>query len=448
MSLRDDALRIWRAGVAAVDPERLEQEAVGVDGHWLLVDDVQFDLRTIGRVLVVGAGKASAAMTLGLEAALAAAPSPVERAPARFASPQLTGLLSIPAGSEVPLEHIELIHGRPAGVNEPRPEGETAARRMMQLVASAQPNDLCLCLLSGGGSALLPLPAPGVTLADKIAVTRLLSAAGASIEELNLVRSNLSAIKRGGLARACRAGRLVTLTLSDVLGDPVHLIASGPTVPAPPVPGAALEILQRYAMAGRSECAGAIGALSREARGEAEVTAALEYRILGNNAVAVDAAGVEAERLGYNHAMLCATATEGPAEEVGRHLAETALRMRSSGNPNCLISGGETTVKLADPALRGRGGRNQQLALAALEVLGDCQDIALVSAGTDGEDGPTDAAGAILDTAIARRSRLSARDHLARNDAYTFFDDCGGLLKTGPTGTNVCDLRVVVVGKH
>jgi glycerate 2-kinase len=441
MSLRNDALRIWHAGVAAVDPQRLVREAVVVDGHWLLVEDLQFDLREVGRILVVGAGKASAAMALGLEASLAAT-----RSGAHVNLPTLAGLLSIPAGSEVPLTHIELIAGRPAGVNEPRPAGEAAARRMMQLVASAQPNDLCLCLLSGGGSALLPLPAEGVTLTDKVAVTRLLSAAGASIEELNLVRSNLSAIKRGGLARACRAGRLVTLTLSDVLGDPVNLIASGPTVPAPAAPDEALGILRRYGLAGRSECAEVVGALSREARGEADVTAELEYRILGNNAVAVDAAGVEAERLGYNHAMLCATATEGPAEEVGRHLAETALQMRATGNPNCLISGGETTVKLADPAIRGRGGRNQQLALAALEVLGDCQDIALVSAGTDGEDGPTDAAGAILDANIARRSRLSAGHHLAQNDAYTFFEECGGLLKTGPTGTNVCDLRVVVVG--
>jgi glycerate 2-kinase len=440
MSLRDDALRIWHAGVAAVDPQRLVREAVVIDGHWLLIDDLQFDLRSMNRILVVGAGKASAAMALGLEQSIAG-----DLRSAVFAPPSLTGLLSIPAGSELPLEHIELIPGRPAGVNEPRPAGEAAARRMIELVASAQPTDLCLCLLSGGGSALLPLPAKGVTLADKVSVTRLLSAAGASIEELNLVRSNLSAIKRGGLARACRAGQLMTLTLSDVLGDPVHLIASGPTVPTPPAQREALEILQRYGLAVRSECAAAIGALSREARGEPTVTATLEYRILGNNAVAVDAAGVAAERLGYNHAMLCATATEGPAEEVGRHLAEMALQMRATGNPNCLISGGETIVKLADSAIRGRGGRNQQLALAALGALGDCQDLALVSAGTDGEDGPTDAAGAILDAEIARRSQLSASDHLTRNDAYTFFEECGGLLKTGPTGTNVCDLRVIVV---
>jgi glycerate-2-kinase len=171
--------------------------------------------------------------------------------------------------------------------------------------------------------------------------------------------------------------------------------------------------------------------------------------VIGNNALAVDAAGAEAERLGYSHAMIAANAPEGAAEEVGRQLAATALRMRETAGPDCLISGGEPTVKLVEDSQRGKGGRNQQLALAALAALGDSQGIALLSAGTDGEDGPTDAAGAFVTEDVvraARRQQLDPQSYLARNDAYHFFHRTGGLFITGPTQTNVCDLRIVAVG--
>ena len=173
-------------------------------------------------------------------------------------------------------------------------------------------------------------------------------------------------------------------------------------------------------------------------------------QIIGNNATAVDAAGLEAERLGYSHAMISAMSPEGPAEEVGRHLAEMAVRMRREPGPDCLISGGEPTVTLVDESRRGQGGRNQQLALAALESLGDCKGIALLSGGTDGEDGPTDAAGAFVTEEVVRAAReqqLDPQDYLARNDAYSFFKATGGLFITGPTHTNVCDLRVLVTDR-
>jgi glycerate-2-kinase len=173
--------------------------------------------------------------------------------------------------------------------------------------------------------------------------------------------------------------------------------------------------------------------------------------VIGNNAVAVDAAGLEAEGLGYSHAMISATRLEGPAEEVGRHMALVARRMRREPGPDCLISGGEPTVSLVDQSIRGQGGRNQQLALAALAELGDCGGIALLAGGTDGEDGPTDAAGAVVTAAVvaaARRQQLDAADSLRRNDAYTFFAAAGGLFQTGPTQTNVGDLRVVVVARY
>jgi glycerate 2-kinase len=174
------------------------------------------------------------------------------------------------------------------------------------------------------------------------------------------------------------------------------------------------------------------------------------HHVLANNATAVDAAGVEAERLGYSHAMMSETRSEGAAEEVGRRLAELAKQMRASDGPDCLIWGGEPTVRLATPELRGRGGRNQQLCLAALAELGDCRSIALIAAGTDGEDGPTDAAGACIDESIAseaNRLGLEPAAYLARNDAYTFFEKAGGLVVTGPTYTNVCDLRVLTVSR-
>jgi glycerate 2-kinase len=321
---------------------------------------------------------------------------------------------------------------------------------------------LCFCLISGGGSALLPAPVKGVTLADKLAVTRFLSAAGANIVELNAVRKRLSRIKGGGLARACRAGRLIVLVISDVLGDPLDVIASGPTVEDRAAAEQALAVLEKFAAreggvpervfevlrsGTASEPNGA--AATRDAASGCEV----RNLVIGNNAVAVDAAGMEAERLGYSHALHASHEPEGPAEEIGRHLAEMAVRMRGEAGPDCLITGGEPTVALAAEPLRGLGGRNQQLALAACEILqsqGGGEGIVLLSGGTDGEDGPTDAAGAIVDAeliAAARLRGLSPADFLRRNDAYHFFGPLGGLLKTGPTHTNVCDLRVVVVDR-
>jgi glycerate-2-kinase len=267
------------------------------------------------------------------------------------------------------------------------------------------------------------------------------------------------------LARACRAGRLVVLIISDVLGDPLEAIASGPTVPSTTAAGDALRVFVELKLLNEPAVATVVEYLRRGDRdslatGDSSLPATqpianeslghclVSHHILANNATAVDAAGIEAERLGYSHAMVSAMAPEGPAEEVGRHLADMALRMRRELGPDCLISGGEPTVTLVDRSRRGLGGRNQQLALAALTELGDCDGIALLSAGTDGEDGPTDAAGACVTADVvraARGQRLEPQDYLDRNDAYHFFEKAGGLFVTGPTATNVCDLRVITV---
>jgi glycerate 2-kinase len=472
--LREDAEAIWRAGVDAVGAERLVVNQVRVDGEWLMVEDQRWRLAEIDRIVVVGCGKAGAGMAAGLEQALG---GEVARAK------KLTGWLNVPADCLRPLEWLHLHAARPAGVNEPTEEGIAGAQRILELVESLGPRDLCICLISGGGSALLPAPIAGVSLADKQQVTRQLSAAGANIRELNTVRKRLSRIKGGGLARACRAGSLVTLVISDVLGDPLDIIASGPTVPDPSSPAEALAVIDR--LLGDRAPPSVRRALRQAAENSSSSTGSLaapakllidyttergcrvSHRVIGNNAVAVKAATEEARRRGYGVEMQAASQLEGLADDIGvqlarclksvdvketpvSHGAETVPARGPSGR--CIVTGGEPVVRLADSSIRGKGGRNQQLVLAALRELctaekSPVREWVIMSGGTDGEDGPTDAAGAIADSLVceqARRQGLVLDDYLARNDAYRFFERVGGLLKTGPTHTNVCDLRVLV----
>ena len=393
--LRRDALAIWQAGVAAVASRRLVARTIRVEGGELAIGEERFPLEGIRRIIVVGAGKAGAGMAAAVEDALG---------PRLCEEKQLAGIVNVPADCVRPLTRIALRAVRPAGVNEPTPAGVAATEEILRLVQSLGAGDLCLCLLSGGGSALLPAP-DGVSLEEKIVLTRRLSAAGATIEELNVVRKQLSRIKGGGLARACRAGRLAALVISDVPGDQFDLIASGPTAPDSSTPEAALDVLHRYAAELDFLPRVATHLQAKKLRGAApRPTCQVVNLVIGNNAVAVDASGEKAESLGYRHALVCATHCEGPAEDVGRHLAAMALRMRSEAGPDCLISGGEPVVRLVDSSRRGLGGRNQQLALAALQSLAadGAEGMELLSAGTDGEDGPTDAAGAFCDASVLK----------------------------------------------
>lgn len=445
--LREDALAIWQAGVKAVRSDRLVRECIHVDGNRLTVGDEELDLSQTRRIAVVGAGKAGAGMAAGLEQALGEA---------LMARKQLAGWVNVPADCVRKLSRIHLHAARPAGRNEPTEDGVYGAEWILDTVRALSVSDLCFCLLSGGGSALLPAPVEGISLADKIALTQHLSSAGANIQELNTVRKQLSRVKGGGLARACRAGRLVTLIISDVIGDPLDIIASGPTVEDASLPEDALAILQRLDPQ-RSLPAAIYQRLQHAAAFPEQrqpSLCAVTNLVIGNNALAVDAAGMEAERRGYSHTMQAATELEGPAEEVGVHLAEMALSMRNSAGPDCLITGGEPTVRLVPPEERGKGGRNQQLVLAALVRLlkedAGAGGIVLLSGGTDGEDGPTDAAGAILTPDVIARMRelnLDPAAFLSRNDAWSFFEATGGLINTGPTHTNVGDLRVVAVSR-
>lgn len=450
--LREDALAIWRAGLNAVRSERLVADAVTVAGSTLGLGDREVDLDSVRRIAVVGAGKAGAGMAAAMEQQLG---------PELMEAKRLTGWINVPEDCVRPLHRIHLHGARPAGRNQPTEAGVVGARQILEIVAELGPDDLCLALISGGGSALLPLP-EGVSLADKLQVTRHLSATGATIEQLNTVRKQLSGIKGGKLARQCGAGRMFTLIISDVMGDPLEFIASGPTVPDATTPADALAVLAEFDP-GR-ELSETVYAHLRS-RGEQPPEAvdgdAWRWRagdtdvcnvLIGNNARAVDAAGQEAVARGYRPALDSARGGEGSAEEVAERLVTMARRMLTQAAPDCLITGGEPIVHLSPNP--GLGGRNQQLVLAALLALSDlpAEDrdrIVLLSGGTDGEDGPTDAAGAILDgesfPLLAERG-LDARAALEKNDAYPLFDALGGLIRTGPTHTNVCDLRVLLVG--
>lgn len=443
--LRRDALAIWTAGLEAVRSERLIHDALRVHAGRLRIVDQEHDLARVERIVVVGAGKAGAGMAVAVEEALGAELLDAKR---------VEGWVNVPADCLRPTQRIHLHPARPPGVNEPTPEAAAGAAEILRLVGALGPRDLCLCLISGGGSALLPAPVEAITLADKLAVTRHLSAAGANIEQLNTVRKQLSRIKGGGLARACCAGQLAALIISDVLGDPLDVIASGPTTPDSSTPGAALAVLEQFdaRRAGisrrvfdylRSQVSHPVGG----------PTCQVTNRVIGNNATAVEAAGREARRLGYRPSTSSATRSEGSVEPIGRQLADDAAALRDGSGPDCLITGGEPVVTLVEACRRGRGGRNQQLVLAAAQRLWDdgALGLALVSGGTDGEDGPTNAAGAVLDEAVlakAHELHLDPADYLARNNAYHFFEPLGALIKTGPTHTNVCDVRVAVTARR
>jgi hydroxypyruvate reductase len=440
--LRRDALAIWHAGVEAVRADRLVREHLRLDGPTLLAGDEEINLADVGRIVVVGAGKAGSDMASAVEEVLA--PIAIEK--------RLTGWVNVPDNTARSLKHIHLHPARPAGINEPTEAGVDGTWRILDLVASVAPNDLCLAVISGGGSALLPAPVNEITLDDKLAVTRHLSAAGATINELNTVRKQLSRIKGGGLARACRCQRMVALIISDVLGDPLDVIASGPTVDDTSTAEQALAVLEKFNARAAGVPRRVFDYLAQRKRepSAGRVVCQVTNLVIGNNATAVDAAGMEAVRLGYSPALTSANKSEGTAERLGRHLADMALVMRDQQGPDCLVSGGEPVVELAEPGRRGLGGRNQQLVLSAVEQLwnADADGLLILSGGTDGEDGPTDAAGAWADASTisaARRRGLHPADFLARNDAYNFFEPLGTLLKTGATGTNVCDVRVALV---
>jgi glycerate 2-kinase len=434
--LREQALSIWHAAIDAVRPEKLLPDALQCDSS------IRAALASARRILVVGAGKAGAAMSAALESALGDLLEKVE------------GIVNVPADAVRPLKKITLHAARPAGSNHPTAEGVAGAERMLELVSRAGPNDVALCLLSGGGSALLPAPVEGISLADKQAVTKLLHACGASINEMNAVRKHLSRIKGGRLAEAFTGREIFSLIISDVVGDPLDVIASGPTAADPSTFGDALAVLDRYELRARTPAA-ILKYLQDGAAGRIVETPKqidrCSNRILGNNNVALRTAAKLAEQFGYRVINL-GPFVEGETRPVAVAIAGIVRGIRECGQPieppACILIGGETTVTLS--ADSGKGGRNQEFVLAMLDKLGPegLTGAAVLSGGTDGEDGPTDAAGAVADSADLRRIEESGLDMeaaLTRHNAYPLFDQAVCLIRTGLTQTNVMDVRVVLI---
>lgn len=445
--LRSHARQIWHAGVEAANAGRLVEDAVGVRGAWIRFGDLHMRLAEIDSILVVGGGKAGAEMSAGFERSLG------ERIPRRL---PVRGWVHVPDRSVRRLKTIHLHGARSRPDNRPTASGVEGTRRLGEMLDGATRRDLVVCLLSGGASALLPAPVPGVSLAAKRRVTTLLHRSGASIEEMNAVRKHLSWLKGGGMVRRVKGGRIVSLIISDVIGDRLDVIGSGPTAPDPTTFADAVEVLRRHRIWSISPLpvrrvlqAGVAGARQETLK---RLPARVHNVVIGNNRTALEAAAREARRLGYRVVRM-PTSVAGEAGQAGAQLARMASRVRDRGDPvrppACILSGGETTVRLGRTT--GKGGRNQELVLAALCWLQEdgLQGIVLLSAGTDGEDGPTDAAGACGDRNLWRRAASRGMDPgalLARHDSYNFFSPLDGLLKTGPTGTNVMDLQVVLVG--
>jgi hydroxypyruvate reductase/glycerate 2-kinase len=430
--LRQHARAIWDAAVDAVRTGPLVRRALA---------ELDADLRAAPRLLVLGAGKAGAAMAEAVETAL------VDRLD------RVEGIVNVPADAVKPLRRIRLHPARPKATNFPTAEGVAGAVEMLRLARSAGPADVGLCLLSGGGSALLPAPVEGVTLADKLEITKVLHQCGASINEMNAVRKHLSAIKGGRLAQAFAGRALHSLIISDVIGDPLDVIASGPTAPDASTFADALDVLERFHLRDRAPAA-VLAHLQHGAAGAMEETpktlpARIHNHILANNGHALAAAETCAKTLGYRVLNL-GSYIEGETRHVATVHGGIVRSIREKeipfAPPVCLLSGGETTVTLASNA--GRGGRNQEFVLAATLKLGAMLNIAILSAGTDGEDGPTDAAGAIADAGTLHRAQaagLDAWSHLARNDAYPVFHATNDLVITGLTQTNVMDVRVLLI---
>ncbi|MBT5021151.1 DUF4147 domain-containing protein [bacterium] len=442
VSLREEALAIWQAGVDAVDSAQLVRNVIQQTETGLVIAGHEWDFTNDGRICVIGAGKAGAGMATGFESLLKD----------EWKS-HVFGWINVPEDCVRELETIHLHGARPAGVNEPTAAGVEGVQEILECVRTLGEEDLCVVLISGGGSALLPAPVEGISLEDKQMLTRNLMHAGATIQELNTVRSSLSKIKGGGLLRACHAGRLISLIISDVIGDPLETIASGPTVDIASDPQRAIETLNTIAARSNFEIPSAIlhALQGLETVDEAEASVSITYsnHVIGNNQTAVEAAAKKASELGYE-IKLKEHDQPGDANATGKQFAEKILQEQavSASSPKlCFISGGEPTVVLAVTEEDQKGGRNQELVLAAAKVLEENPQlgIVIVSGGTDGEDGPTDAAGAIIDLELLKKAtelNLTIADYLSVNNSYSYFEQIDGLIKTGPTHTNVMDLRV------
>jgi hydroxypyruvate reductase len=428
-------LAALEAALASVDPYQAVKAHVRRAGERLEIGDAVYDLSAIRRVRVVGAGKAAGGMLQALDDIL---------------HDRLDGgavIAKHAGGADVRIGQVEVLEG-----SHPLPTEKSvlATRRLMEWLRDGDRRDLVIVLISGGGSALMTNPVEGVTLAEMQELTRALLACGAAIHEINALRKHLDQIKGGGLARLAAPARVASLILSDVVGNPLDVIASGPTVPDPSTFADAWRIVERYRLAERIPAgvraaleAGRDGRLPESLKPGDPIFRGVQHVLVGSNPQAARAAQ-EALRARGIQPLLLTTYLQGEARSAGQFLAAIARQSAASGDPlprpACLIAGGETTVTLQG---QGRGGRNQELALGAVADLAGLADTLLVTLATDGEDGPTDAAGAVVSGETLERARrldLNPDEYLRQNNAYAFFESLGDLLRPGPTGTNVNDL--------
>lgn len=438
-TLRRDIHIIFAVGVKSVDPVAAVRRYVSREGAVINVGHRAYRIQDFDHIYVIGAGKAGAPMCQALE---------------ELIGEKITkGWVNVKYGHVVPLDKITI---HEAGHPIPDESGCRGTKAIVKILAQAGERDLIICMISGGGSALLPLPVNGISLEEKQKVTQLLLSCGASINEINSIRKHISQVKGGGLARFAHPATVVSLMLSDVIGDHLDVIASGPTVPDLSTFADCLEILQKYKIKDQVSPL-ILKHLEKGNRGEISDTPKpgdpifekTQNLIIGSNAQAVQAAAHRSQELGYRPLIL-STMVDGETREIAKMHAAIVKEVIKSGNPvsppSCILSGGETTVTIKG---KGTGGRNQEFVLASASELAGIEKVVVLSGGTDGTDGPTDAAGAVADGLTVKRALNEGMDpalYLNNNDSYHFFQRLDDLLVTGPTNTNVMDLRIMLIG--
>ncbi|MBU2498017.1 MAG: glycerate kinase [Proteobacteria bacterium] len=441
--MRSEAVTLFHAAVKRVNPYEAVRQFVRIDQKRLLLGQdgqpkTELDLDAFDRIFLVGGGKATAPMAKAMEGLLG------ERING--------GAINVKYGFT---EHLSFIDTVEADHPLPDQKGVEGTRKILEILNGAGERDLIFSLISGGGSALLPMPAGAITLAEKQAVTRRFLECGASIDEINAIRKHISLSKGGQMARAAFPATIVNLMLSDVVGDRIDVIASGPFVPDSSTFKDAWSIVEKYGLHDLPDSVrgyvqkGVAGEVPETPKEGDPIFDKVHNFIIGSNILALEAVRTTAEEMGYE-TLILSSMVEGETKEVARVHTAIAKEILSSGRPlkppACIISGGETTVTIRG---EGLGGRNQEFCLAsAWDLRGLAPRVVILSGGTDGNDGPTPAAGAVVDPSTVRHGAdlgLDARDYLKNNDAYHFFEKTNDLLVTGPTNTNVMDVRLVLV---
>ncbi len=437
--LKKIAEEIIQAAIESVKPDWLIQQKISKEGDLLLIGGKRFDLRKFRNIYIVGAGKASALMASEMERKLGGRLS--------------GGVVTVKYGHAAPCHKVRILEAGHPVIDQ---NSLAATEEILKIAQTAGNDSLVFCLLSGGGSALLEKLPDGVSLRGLQKTFELLLGCGATIEEINAVRRHLSLVKGGQLARAISPAACVSIILSDVIGDPLESIASGPTAPDSTTFADAWETITKYKLGGRLPRTiaryledGRNGRAPETLKADDPIFDRVSNIILGNNMAALDSARAAAEKHGF-HPVILSSRIQGEAREVAKVVAAMVREIQSSDRPvprpACLLMGGETTVTLRG---NGKGGRNQELALAALIAMKSVrEDYLIASCGTDGTDGPTDAAGGMAFPAqwkIVESRGIDPQFFLENNDAYPFLRQAGGLIITGPTGTNVMDIMLAVV---